>query len=272
MSCQVWHVPDFIVFQSQAMASVARISDPVDAREFDRLRQKHELYPLAVHCSYLINLASSDPVIRTGSIAGFRGEIERALAIGAEYLILHPGSVKTGDRKTGVDAVVAGLEEAAANLKLNGLTVLIENTVGGGGCLGCDFTEVAELVRRPDLPMGCCLDTAHSYGVGYDLATPAGLGAWISDVEATVGWDAVRVIHTNDSRAPLGSRRDRHEHIGKGGIGHEGFRALVNHEKLRDKPFILKTPIDKKRRRSPSNVEAIRKLHAGTLLTRKRSS
>jgi deoxyribonuclease-4 len=233
--------------------------DSSHARELDRLRERHDLYPLAIHCNYLINLASGDPLIRAKSLAGFRGELERGLAIGAEYLILHPGSARGGDRRRAVDNVIAGLEESSRGLSLNGLRILIENTAGQGDCLGCDLSEVAELVWRPNLPMGCCLDTAHSYAMGFDFATPAGLASWCAMVEATVGWDAVRVIHTNDSRAPLGSRRDRHEHIGKGGIGKEGFRRLVNHAALRDKPFILETPIDRKgddRR----NLESIRKL------------
>jgi len=236
----------FQIFSSSPRQWRASKIDPGQARELDRLRQRHDLYPLAIHCNYLVNLASDDPTIRGRSLAGFRGELERAVHIGAEYLILHPGSAKGGDRNRAINAVVEGLEESARGMRLDGLIILIENTAGGGGSLGFELSEVAELVRRPNLPMGCCLDTAHSYAAGFDLATPAGLAAWSTAVEATVGWDAVRVIHTNDSRAPLGSRRDRHEHIGKGGIGRAGFRELLQHPALHDKPFILETPIDKK--------------------------
>jgi deoxyribonuclease IV len=255
----------FQIFSSSPRQWRASKIDPAQARELDRLRQRYDLYPLAIHCNYLINLASSDPTIRARSLAGFRGELERGLAIGAEYLVLHPGSAKNGDRTRAVQNVIDGLGESARGLALDGLTILIENTAGQGQTLGCDLTEVAQLVRGPNLPMGCCLDTAHSYAAGFDLSTAQGVAQWSAAVEAIIGWDAVRVIHTNDSRTPLGSHRDRHEHIGMGGIGHTGFRALVNHPKLRDKAFILETPIDKNgddRR----NLQAIRKLrekHAG---------
>ncbi|SRR5579871_216181 len=239
--------------------------DPAQLREFQRLREVHDLYPLAIHCNYLINLASGDPRVRTGSITAFRGELERGIAIGAEYLVLHPGSARGGDRKVAVQNVIDGLEESARGLPLGHLTILIENTAGQGSCLGCDLQEVAELVRRPNLPMACCLDTAHSFAAGFDLSTPQGVQTWTVAVEATIGWDSVPLIHANDSRAPLGSRRDRHEHIGKGGIGRAGFRALVNHERLRDKAFILETPIDEDGD-DHRNLQVIRKLrtkHAG---------
>jgi deoxyribonuclease-4 len=255
----------FQIFSSSPRQWRASKIDPSQARELDRLRQRYDLYPLAIHCNYLINLASSDPNIRARSLAGFRGELERGLATGAEYLVLHPGSARNGDRACAVQNVIAGLEECARGLTLGGLTILIENTAGQGGTLGCDLAEVAELVRGPNLPMGCCLDTAHSYAAGFDLATEQGIAAWSAAVEATIGWDAVRVIHTNDSRAPLGSHRDRHEHIGKGGIGREGFRTLVNHPQLRDKAFILETPIDKNGddRRNLQAIRRLREKHAG---------
>jgi deoxyribonuclease-4 len=262
----------FQIFSSSPRQWRASKIDPGQARELERLRQRYDLYPLAIHCNYLVNLASDDPTIRGRSVAGFRGELERAVHIGAEYLILHPGSAKkSGDRNRAISAVVEGLEESARGMRLNGLTILVENTAGGGGSLGFELSEVAELVRRPNLPMGCCLDTAHSYAAGFDLATTTGLAAWSTAVEATIGWDAVRVIHTNDSRAPLGSRRDRHEHIGKGGIGRAGFRGLLQHPALLDKPFILETPIDKNGddRRNLATVRRLsRKLgteNAGTL-------
>lgn len=234
----------FQIFSSSPRMWRAGTIKPGDAKIFDRLRQRYDLYPLAVHANYLVNLASDDPVIRPRSITGFRGELERALAIGADYLILHPGSVKGGDRVRGLALLVAGLEEAAHGLRLNGLRVLIENTAGGGGQLGCNLAEVGAVVKQTGLPMGACLDTAHSFAAGFDLSTKAGVAAWIRNVDETIGAENVFVIHTNDSKAPLGSHRDRHQHIGKGGIGREGFRAIVNHPTLRTKAFILETPID----------------------------
>ena len=120
----------FQIFSSSPRQWRPSTIDPVQACDLDRLRQKYNLYPLAIHCNYLINLASDDPTIRGSSIAGFRGELERALVIGAEYLILHPGSAKAGDRQRAVDAVVEGLEESSRGLRLHRLSVLIENTAG----------------------------------------------------------------------------------------------------------------------------------------------
>jgi deoxyribonuclease-4 len=255
----------FQIFSSSPRQWRASKIDSAQARELDRLRQRYDLYPLAIHCNYLINLASDDPTIRARSLAGFRGELERGMATGAEYLVLHPGSAKNGDRGHAVRNVIAGLEESARGLTLGGLTILIENTAGQGGSLGCDLAEVAELVRGTNLPLGCCLDTAHSYAAGFNLATQEGIAEWSAAVEATIGWSGVRVIHTNDSRAPLGSHRDRHEHIGKGGIGREGFRALLNHPQLQDKAFILETPIDKNGddRRNLQAIRTLRENHAG---------
>jgi deoxyribonuclease-4 len=249
----------FQIFSSSPRMWRAMAPSREAVRLFDRLRQRHDLYPLAIHANYLVNLASDDGVIRPRSIAAFRGELERALSIGADYLILHPGSVKGGDRVHGLAMLVSGLEEAARGMRLNGLRVLIENTAGGGGQLGCDLAEVGAVVRQAGLPMGACLDTAHSFAAGVDLSSKAGVAAWIRHVDETIGADRVFVIHTNDSKALLGSHRDRHQHIGKGGIGREGFRSIVNHPALRAKAFILETPIDE-HGDDRRNVVAIQKL------------
>ncbi len=249
----------FQIFSSSPRQWRARRVTAEEAGEMARLRRLYDLYPLAVHGNYLTNLASRDPRIRRLSIVAFRGEIERALALGAEYLITHPGSVKDGDRQWGLKAVRDGLAEAARGLKFNGLRILVENTAGAGGALGRDFEEVAALVKGTSLPLGCCVDTAHSYQAGFDLARAEGLESWLRRIHETVGLDAVHVIHTNDSRTALGSGVDRHEHIGRGGIGREGFRRLLNHPALRDKAFILETPLEHKGD-DYRNLRAVRRL------------
>lgn len=235
----------FQIFSSSPRQWKPSQVDPAEAQVFARLREKYDLHPLVIHDNYLINLASSDPVIRPKSIAAFRAELERAVALGAEYLVTHPGSARNGDRATALTQFITALEEASRGIRWGNLRVLIENTAGGGGSLGADFEEMHAILRLTrGVPLGCCLDTAHCYQAGHDLSTEQGLEALLARVDATIGLDCVRVVHTNDSRTRLGSRSDRHEHIGRGGIGREGFRRILNHPRLREKTFILETPID----------------------------
>jgi deoxyribonuclease-4 len=249
-------------------------ASPPKAEDIFKLRAaraKFDLSPLAIHVSYLINLASLDPVIREKSIAGFRGELERAHLIGAEYLIIHPGSYKGQTLDPGIDCFVAGIAESAKGLSLGGLTVLLENTVGSGAQIGSKFEELRRIHDLCDLNTGYCLDTCHLYAAGWDVAKSAGLKRMIDDAERILGLDAVKVIHANDSKGELGSRLDRHENIGDGRIGKEGFRGILNHPKLRDKPFILETPVDNEgddRR----NVDALKLLCRRSRTTFKRSS
>ncbi len=228
-----------------------------------KAREKFDLYPLAIHCSYLINLATLDPVIREKSIAGFRGELERAAMLGAEYLVLHPGNYKGQSLQEGLAAFVFGMVEAAQGLKLGGLTVLLENTVGAGAQIGGKLEElqcIRELTaRESDLNLGYCLDTCHLLAAGFNIAAKSGLNSTVAHVDKVLGLDQVCLIHANDSKQPLGSRVDRHANIGEGHIGERGFSRILQHPKLRGKPFILETPVDEEgddRR----NVEALKRL------------
>jgi deoxyribonuclease-4 len=187
-------------------------------------------------------------VIRAKSIEGFRGEIERAVSIGAEYLVVHPGSYRGHSVEEGISAVALGLRDAAAGLSKPQLTVLLENTAGSGAALGSRFEElqsIRELARDlTGLPVGFCLDACHLLAAGYDIATLRGLRETLTRASATLGLDNVRVIHANDSKTPLGSRVDRHANIGAGHIGLQAFRRMLTHPALRTKPFILETPVD----------------------------
>jgi deoxyribonuclease IV len=248
---------------------------PEEVKLLRRAREKHDLAPLAIHVNYLINLASVDPVIRAKSIAGFRGELERAEAIGAEYLVLHPGNYKGQSVEEGIASFVLGLEAAAEGMRRHNTMVLFENTVGCGAQIGCRFEElrsIRELASKvTELPMGYCLDTCHLLAAGFDITTEAGLERTVNEVERVLGMTNVRMIHTNDSKTPLGSRVDRHENIGEGHIGKKGFRRILAHSKLQTKPFILETPVD-----SPGddrrNIEALKKLCPKKRTTTARSS
>ncbi len=217
-----------------------------------RLRAEYDMKPLVIHVNYLVNLAAVKPDVYANSIKAFRGEVERALALGAEHLVLHSGSFNGSTREEGLARVVAGITEATQGLDLvgkgaaAGLSVLIENTAGAEFSLGSKFEQVAELVNRlsPVIPVGACIDTCHTHVAGYEITTKPGLAATLAALDATVGLKRIAVWHCNDAKAPFGSKLDRHEHIGQGTIGLEPFSWLLNDPQLRHAAFIAETPVD----------------------------
>ncbi len=246
-----------------------------EIRSLQRARERLDLYPLAIHVNYLVNLASADPTIRARSIACFRGELERAGALGAEYLVLHPGSYKGQSLEQGIAAFVLGLRDAAEGLRSRGVTVLLENTVGCGAQIGGRFEDLNAIrlyaAELTEAPIGYCLDTCHLLAAGYDVANAPGLQETVRQAERTLGIENVKLIHANDSKTPLGSHVDRHENMGEGHIGRAGFRRIQAHPKLRAKPFILETPVDNDgddRR----NVDNLKKLCPKSRTTTTRSS
>jgi deoxyribonuclease-4 len=218
-----------------------------ECEHFRAARAAYRLAPLVVHDNYLINLASPDPLVREKSIAAFRREIRRAVALGADYLVAHPGNARGASASQAIKTCVNSLKQAANGLPLDGLTLLVENTAGQGSALGRSFEELSEIIAgaAEDLPMGACLDTAHCFEAGYAVHTARGLAEMLRQLDSALGIGRVQVIHANDSKTPLGSRADRHEHVGRGYIGKEGFRRIVRHPKLRSIPFICETPIDR---------------------------
>jgi deoxyribonuclease-4 len=221
---------------------------PSAVKLLERARERYDLRPLVIHDNYLINMASCSELLRLQSTAAFRGEIERALAIGAEYLVAHPGNCKGHSVEQGIYAVVRSLAEAAQGLDTQKLTVLLENTAGSGAALGSRFEELGAMrqfaAELTDLKIGFCIDTCHCLASGYDVSSAAGFKQTVTEMDRTLGLDNVRVIHANDSKTPLGSHVDRHEHIGAGYIGQAGFGRILTHPRLRTKAFILETPVD----------------------------
>jgi deoxyribonuclease IV len=236
---------------------------PEDCQRFREARVTCGLAPVAVHDNYLINLASADRVIRERSIEAFRGEVERALALGADYLIVHPGSAKGATTSRAMRTFVEAMLWAAKGMQLNGLMILIENTAGQGSALGRSFEEVAEIIAGTckELPVGACIDTAHCFQAGYPIHTKEGLLGTLRTLDSTVGVSKVRIIHANDSKTAFASHADRHQHIGKGAIGIEAFRRIVRHPKLRAIPFICETPVDRPGD-DKRNLRVLRKLAA----------
>jgi deoxyribonuclease-4 len=218
-----------------------------DYERFRVARAGYGLAPVVVHDNYLINLAAPDRGMRDRSVAAFRREIQRALALGAEYLVTHPGTAKGSSASAAIKTCVESLRRAANGISLDGLMVLVENTAGQGSAIGRTFEEVAEIIAGAsrDLPVGACIDTAHCFEAGYAIHTREGLRETLRQLDAGLGLDKIRVIHANDSKTAFGSHADRHQHIGKGEIGAEAFRRIVRHPKLRQLPFICETPIDR---------------------------
>jgi deoxyribonuclease-4 len=231
------------------------------------LRAKHDVGPISIHASYLINLCSQTETVRENSIAAFRGEVERAFALGAEYLVLHPGSWKGLTRDEGLRLAAQSIERAIDGVDFAAapdFRILIENTAGAEFSLGSKLEQVAELVEtlRPCAPVGVCLDTCHVHVAGYDIVSADGYLETMLLVRDTVGFDAVKVWHCNDAKAAMGSKLDRHEHIGEGTIGAEAFRRLLHDPRFASAVFIAETPVD-----APGdearNVGVLRTLSAG---------
>jgi deoxyribonuclease-4 len=217
--------------------------------EMNRLRARYDLRPLVIHTNYLVNLASSNALFLQKSMKAFRGEVERALSLCADYLVLHPGSFRGADREQGLLRTAAAIAASTEGLDLakGGLTILIENTAGSEFSLGGSFEQVAEVIDRLRgiVPAAACIDTCHTHVAGYDIVSEEGLYQTLRDLDATVGLNHVKVVHCNDAKAPRGSKLDRHEQIGKGSIGKEPFRILLNDLRLAHAAFIAETPIDK---------------------------
>jgi deoxyribonuclease-4 len=266
----------FQIFSASPRMWRAAPPDPAQVDEMKAERAQHDLTPLVIHDSYLINLAAFDPEIRAKSIAGFRGELERARAIGAEYLVMHPGSAKGYDSlEEALEILKKSLENASKGLFFDDFCLLFENTAGGGATIGRSLEELRTLceMAAPKLPfpVGYCLDTCHLFSSGYDVSTEAGLEDTVKQAESILGLDRVPIIHTNDSKGTLNSHLDRHENIGKGQIGLEGFRRILNHPKLRTKAFVLETPIDNEGD-DRINVDTLKSLCRKSRTTTKKSN
>jgi len=238
----------FQFFSSSPRMWKAPKVDPAQAARMRELRTKLDVSPVVIHTSYLVNVCSQTDDVREKSVAAFRGEIERALAFGADYLVLHPGSWNGLTREQGLKLAAESITRAIDGLAWQGtgFHILIENTAGAQFSLGGSFEQVAELVAllKACAPVGVCLDTCHTHVAGYDLVSPEGYEETMGLIAATVGFEAVKVWHCNDAKAERGSKLDRHEHIGQGTMGVEPFRRLLNDKRFAHAAFIAETPVD----------------------------
>ncbi|HEV1993567.1 MAG TPA: deoxyribonuclease IV [Candidatus Acidoferrum sp.] len=230
----------------------ARIPE-VDAQAFRARRDELRLGPLVIHANYLINLASEQRMLQTRSIQAFHDEIVRAVALGADFLVVHPGARGESTTSQAISTIVESVKQASKRAPMGGLRILIENTAGMGTAVGARLEEVGEILAGlRNLPVEACLDTAHLFAAGYDIKSEAGLASTIGQIDGAIGLENVPVIHANDSKIPLGGRVDRHEHIGKGKIGAGAFGRILRHprfgtsgpEGLAGRAFVAETPID----------------------------
>jgi deoxyribonuclease-4 len=230
----------------------ARIPE-VDAAAFRARRVELGLGPLVIHANYLINLAAAQPMLRTRSIQAFHDELVRGIALGADFLVVHPGSRGEATPEQAVATVVESVKQGSKRASLGNLRILIENTAGMGVAVGSRLEELAEILAGlKNVPADACLDTAHLFAAGYDIKSETGLTSTIDVIDGTIGLDRVPIFHANDSKIPLGGRVDRHENIGEGKIGAEAFHRILTHPRLgasspqglTGRAFILETPID----------------------------
>lgn len=251
------------IFSSSPRMWRAAKLDPAQCERTRALRAEYDVGPLVIHTSYLVNLCSVTEEVRRKSVDAFRGEMERALALGAEYLVLHPGSWKGMTRQEGLKLAAESIEKAIDGLPWQGtqFSILIENTAGAECSLGGSFDQVAELVMllRNHAPVAVCLDTCHTHVAGYDIVTDEGYEDTMIQIEATVGFDSVRVWHCNDAKAARGSKLDRHEHIGQGTIGGKPFKRLLHDARFASAAFIAETPVDEEGDEE-RNVQMLRQL------------
>jgi len=232
--------------------ATVRIAQP-DAKAFRARREELQLGPLVIHANYLVNLAATQPMLRTRSIQSFHEELVRGMVLGADFIVVHPGARGEASVESAITTIVDGVKQAAKRVPIGNMRILIENTAGMGSAIGARLEEVAAIVRGlAELNVGACLDTAHLFAAGYDIRSEARLEQTIEAIDRTIGLENVPVIHVNDSRIPLGGRVDRHEHIGHGKIGAEAFSRFLKHPRLGTVPpeglpgrvFLLETPID----------------------------
>ena len=233
--------------------------------EIERYLEAQEETGISVACShnsYLINLASPDPALNEKSYEAFKIEVERCNRLRIPNLVFHPGSHVGSGEEAGLDKIAANLNRLLDEVNDNEVTLCLEATAGQGSNLGYSFEQLAHIVSavEDDSQIGVCLDTCHIFAAGYGLIDPADYSETMQTFADTVSFERLKIIHVNDSKKERGSRVDRHEHIGEGHIGLDGFRNLVNDSRLESVPMVIETPKGDDLQEDMENLKTLRSL------------
>jgi deoxyribonuclease-4 len=235
-----------------------------DVERYASAREASPITPVVAHDSYLINLASPTEELLVRSREAFLVEVERCELLAIPYLVMHPGAHKEAGEEQGLKTIAESIDWVHRQTAGYKVKVLLETTAGQGSNLGYTFAQlrqIIDMVEEGDR-LGICLDTCHVFTAGYDITTRKGYEATFDELDRVIGLERLHAIHLNDSKKPLGSRVDRHEHIGKGALGLEPFRMLVNDQRLLDVPMILETPKGKDNAEDLENLATLRGLIA----------
>ncbi|MDI6631780.1 MAG: deoxyribonuclease IV [Bacillota bacterium] len=248
------------IFTKSARQWRARPLTAEEVSRFKRAREESGISPVFAHTSYLINLGASDDDLWAKSTASFIEEMERCAALELPYLVTHPGAGT--EEEEGLDRIRVALDEILKRTEGSGVMILLETTAGQGATLGHRFEHLAWLIENCAHPerLGVCYDTCHTFAAGYDIRTPEAFAATFEAFNKIIGIDRLKAVHLNDSRGGLGSRVDRHEHIGKGKLGLEAFRLLLNDPRFRKLPMVLETPKGPDMKEDVENLKVLRNL------------
>ncbi|HCF49592.1 MAG TPA: hypothetical protein DER60_04875 [Syntrophomonas sp.] len=233
------------IFLRNPRGSKARQLKDSEVAYFKAALAKHRIRPLAVHVTYICNPAAADPGLYDLARSIIAEDLERSAQIGADYLVMHPGSYTTSSAEQGLERVGMILNQVLGRDESR-VTVLLETMSGQGTELGRDFNELNEILKMINQSerVGICFDTCHAYAAGYDCSSPAGLEALLKEIDNSFGRERIKLIHANDCLSALGSHRDRHAHIGAGSIGASGFREMFARPFWADLPMIVETPAE----------------------------
>lgn len=258
------HASAVALFSKNSNQWKGKLLTDEDCAVFRKARRKARIKPMFTHASYLINLATTNAEFHRKSIAAMIDELDRAERLGIEGVVLHPGAHMNAGLRHGIDQIARSLDQIHAALPDHKVITLLETSAGQGSCVGCTFEELGQIMAIVDdkRRVGVCVDTCHIFAAGYDLRTRDEYERTVDALERGAGIENVGAFHLNDSKKPLGSHVDRHEHIGQGQIGIEGFRLLLNDPRFARIPKLLETPKDVETESDVRNITTLRSLLA----------